>query len=68
MDEEKKTNRFYFAPAYTSPRCNRCKHYRGAAKCDAFPEGMTQKAIENGETDIFCDEKNKIRFEEKESE
>ena len=66
MDEEKKTNRFYFAPAYTSPRCNRCKYYRGFGKCDAFPGGMPEEIWEREDTDIFCNEKNKIRFEEKE--
>ena len=67
MNPHDKTDRFYFLPAVSSPKCNHCKHYKGDAKCDAFPEQIPvevlRKIVDEKDSLFFCDEKRKIRFE-----
>lgn len=44
-DHDKFRVRLSMDPGAISPPCNRCKYYRGYAKCDAFPDGITSEQI-----------------------
>lgn len=45
-----------------SPPCNQCRYYRGFAKCDAYPEGISGSHIGEVEKNIDCDCGNGYKF------
>ena len=41
MNRNDPTDRFYFAPAVSTPLCNECKNlWRGTSACSAYPNGI----------------------------
>lgn len=39
--------RWYDDPGGISSQCNTCAHYHGFGKCDAFPERIPRKILDN---------------------
>ena len=54
-------NTFYF------PICNKCKHYKGWAKCTAFPDGIPDQILDglNDHSKPLIGQGNRIVFEPK---
>jgi hypothetical protein len=48
-----------------TPPCEKCRHYRGFAKCDAFPVRIPNSVLGAKQHDEPCNGRDKIHFEEK---
>ena len=66
MESDMKTNRYYFTPAYTLPKCNVCKHYQRYGKCEAFPNGIPVEVLDQENVYPSCNGKDSFHFEKRE--
>ena len=65
-DHDKFRVRISMDPGAISPPCNRCKHYLGYAKCQAFLNGIPRDQIQAVMDDQSIECGNGLRFTQKE--